>query len=76
MLKSKITIGAERSPNQDRYRMTLIEVESFKHRQLSHSLIQNRLCGVFRGAVGKGYPKHNRAETYGFLRAFAEAKSN
>ena len=32
MLKPKITIGAERSLNQDRYRMTLIEVESFKLR--------------------------------------------
>ncbi len=61
MLKPKITIGAKHSPNQDRYRMTLIEVESFKHRQLSHSLLQNRLCGVFRGAVGKGYLKLNTA---------------
>ena len=32
MLKPKITIGAERSPNQDRYRMTLNEVESSKRR--------------------------------------------
>ena len=28
MLKPKITIGAERSLNQDRYRMTLIEVSA------------------------------------------------
>ena len=55
MLKPKITIGAERSLNQDRYRMTLIEVKSIKHRQLSLSLLQNRLCGVFESAVGKGY---------------------
>ena len=53
MLKPKITIGAERSPNKDRYRMTLIEVESIEPRQLSHSLLQNRLCGVFGDAVGK-----------------------
>lgn len=53
VLKPKIVIGAEHSPNQDRYRMTLIEAESSKHRQLSHSLLQNRLCGVFRGTVGK-----------------------
>ncbi len=32
VLKPKIVIGAERSLNQDRYCMTLIEVESFKHR--------------------------------------------
>ena len=53
MLKPKITIGAERSPNQDRYRMTLIEIESIEPRQLSHSLLQNRLCGVIGDAVGK-----------------------
>ena len=53
MPKPKITIGAERSPNQDRYRMTLIEIESIEPRQLSHSSLQNRLCGVFRDAVGK-----------------------
>ena len=53
MPKPKIVIGAERPLNQDRYCMTLIEVESFKHRQLSHSSLQNRLRGVFRGAVGK-----------------------
>lgn len=76
MLKPKIVIGAERSPNQDSYRMTLIEVKSFKHRQLSHSLLQNRLCGVFGDAVGKGYLKHNRAKIRGFLRTFAEVKSD
>ncbi len=53
MLKPKITIGAKHSPNQDRYCMTLVEVESYEHRQQSHSLLQNRLCGVFRCAVGK-----------------------
>ena len=32
MLKPKIVIGAERSPNQDSYRMTLIEVKSYECR--------------------------------------------
>ena len=53
MPKPKITIGAERSLNQGRYCMTLIEDETFNPRQLSHSSLQNRLCGVFRDAVGK-----------------------
>ena len=53
MPKPKITIGAELSMNHDRYCMTLIEDETFNPRQLSHSLLQNRLCGVFRDAVGK-----------------------
>ncbi len=53
MLKPKIVIGAERFLNQDRYCMTLIEVESYEYRQQSHSLLQNRLCGVFGDAVGK-----------------------
>ena len=74
MPKPKITIVAELSMNHDRYCMTLIEVESSKRRQLSHSLLQNRLCGVFRDAVGKGYPEHNRAKIRGFWRAFAEEK--
>ena len=74
MLKSKITIGAERSPNQDSYRMTLIEVESIESRQLSHSSLQDRLCDSLGVTVGKGYLKHNRAETNGFLRALAEVE--
>jgi len=76
MPKPKITIGAELSMNHDRYCMTLIEVESYEHRQQSHSLRQNRLCSVFGDAVGKGYTKHNRAEIRGFLREVAEMKSD
>jgi len=52
MLEPKITIGAERSLNQERYCMTLIEDETFNPRQLSHSSLQNRLCGVIGDAVG------------------------
>ena len=74
VLKPKITIGAERSLNQERYYMTFIEVETFKHRQLSHSLLHNRLCDGLGVAVGKGCPEHNRAKIRGFLRAFAEVE--
>ena len=42
------TISESRKVSYD-----LDKIETFKHRQLSHSLLQNRLCGIFGDAVGK-----------------------
>ena len=74
MLKPKIVIGAERFLNRERYCMTLIEVESYERRQLSHSSLQNRLCGVFGDIVGEGYPKHRRAKNKGLFESICEVK--
>ena len=72
MPKPKTAIGAKHSPNEDRYCMTLIEVESFKRRQLSHSLLHNRLCGGLGVTVGKGYPTSRQAKFEGFVGKSAE----
>ena len=56
MLKPKITIGAERSPNQDRYRMTLIEVESYECR-CDRTVCARIACVAFSEVQSGKYPK-------------------
>lgn len=74
MPNPKITIGAERSLNRERYCMTLIKV-SASNADSYRTVCSRIACMAFSEAKsGKGYPKHNRAETNGFLRVFSEVE--